>query len=140
MGSPQGTWCRRRDTVHGGLTATSGHHHHTGQDSASATEPHGAPILGPQAWGLPTARRGTMWNASPAGPGAPVVCCVTNGYDGCPTERVLRAIAQAGFRFVELSAGIDGAVRYVPERMGRAAIREARAQLRGYGLTPIGVS
>src|SRR3954452_7141931 len=81
-----------------------------------------------------------MEHSSPASPGAPIVCCITNGYDGLPTARVLRAIAEAGYRFVELSAGMEGAIRYVPERMGPVEIREALDQLRDFGLTPVSVS
>ena len=69
----------------------------------------------------------------------PVISCITNGYDGLPLERVLRAIAAAGFRHVEVQANAETA-RYVPERLGAAGTREALAQLRTFGLTPVSVS
>jgi sugar phosphate isomerase/epimerase len=71
---------------------------------------------------------------------APIISCITNGYDDLPAERMLGAIAAAGFRYVELQAGVELPVRYPPERLGERGLREALAQVRDFGLTPVSVS
>jgi sugar phosphate isomerase/epimerase len=68
------------------------------------------------------------------------IACMTNGYAGCPLERVLAGIAGAGFRHVELTAGPSAHARYRPDAMGRAEIAAALAQLRAFGLAPVSVA
>lgn len=71
---------------------------------------------------------------------APLICCKTDGYAGEPNARVLRAIADAGFRHVELDAVVSPHARYSPERLDADGLATVAAELRTHGLTPVSVA
>ena len=71
-----------------------------------------------------------MGHASPASPRGTDCLLRHEWLRRTPDRAGLAGHQEAGYRFVELSAGIEGAIRYVPERMGRVEIREALGQLR----------
>ena len=69
-----------------------------------------------------------------------VICAKTDGYAGQPNDRVLRAIADAGFRYVELEAVVSPHARYVPEQLDSAGLATVLAELRAHGVTPVSVA
>lgn len=70
----------------------------------------------------------------------PLICAKTDGYAGEPNARLLTAIAAAGFRYVELDAGVSPHARYLPTQFDAAGVATVLAELQAYGLTPVSVA
>ena len=63
----------------------------------------------------------------------------TNSYHTCTFDDALEGIAKAGFKYVELSA-VRGWTEHVPLEASEADIREIKAKLAHWGLTPSALS